>query len=71
MAILPEMFWITNTHIMDNVKFDVKDSKLTIVVDLKQKGKTSKSGKSILIASSNGNIAVAEGTFMGLNVYRK
>ena len=56
---------------MDNISFTAKDGKLTIIVDLKGKGKPSSSGKSTVLASTRGNVQVAEGTFMGLNVYRK
>jgi len=56
---------------MDNVKIDVKEGKATITVDLKAKGRVSASGKTTVIASTRGNQQIAEGVFMGLNVYTK
>jgi hypothetical protein len=56
---------------MENVKWEVKDNKLIIEVDLSLEGGLSKSGKTITIASTKGNQKV-EGTevIVGLNVYK-
>jgi hypothetical protein len=54
-----------------NVQVELKDSKLTITVDTTKTIGPSKSGKSINIATTGGNIEVTPGLFMGLNVYRK
>lgn len=44
-----------------------KDGKLVLTIDLKEKGRLSKSEKSLTIASSNGNMAMAgEGVPSGL-----
>ncbi len=56
---------------MENVKWEVKDSKLIIEIDLTKESGLSKSGKTITIASTRGNQKI-EGTeaVIGLNVYR-
>ena len=55
---------------MVNVKFKMEKDELIIRVNLKEEHGRSKSGKTIIIASTQGNIAVDGGT-MGLNVYKK
>jgi hypothetical protein len=56
---------------MENVKWEVKDNKLTIEIDLTKEFGRSKSGKTITIASTKGNQKI-EGTdvIIGLNVYK-
>lgn len=57
---------------MDNVKISI-DQKgvMTIIVDTKVKGEISKSGKSLVIASTKGNQSVSpDGLKVGVNVYR-
>ncbi len=56
---------------MDNVKWEVRDNKLIIEIDLTQEFGLSKSGKTISIASTKGNQKI-EGTdaVIGLNVYK-
>ncbi len=56
---------------MDNVKWEVKDNKLIIEIDLTKEFGLSKSGKTITIASTRGNHEI-EGTdaVIGLNVYK-
>ena len=56
---------------MDNVKWEVKDNKLIIEIDLTKEFGLSKSGKTITIASTRGNQKI-EGTdaVIGLNVYK-
>lgn len=58
---------------MRNVKTKVDGNTLTITVDLAEEGVASGSGKSIVIASTQGNKPVpqTDGVIMGLNVYRK
>lgn len=56
---------------MKNVDVKVEKEKLTVTVDLSKTFGASKTGKSIIIASSEGNQPVAPGVFMGLNVYKK
>lgn len=57
---------------MVNVKMEKKGTVLTITVDLTKKGTPSSTGKSLVIASTQGNQLV-EGTdvYVGLNVYKK
>ena len=55
---------------MLNVETEVKDNKLTITVDLTKEFGASKSGKTTIIASTQGNIKLETGEFVGLNVYK-
>ena len=57
---------------MQNVEFQVQGNSLVIVVDLSQEVGESSSGKSIIITSTGGNVAVPgfEDVKVGLNVYR-
>ncbi|MBC8199661.1 MAG: hypothetical protein ISS67_05555 [Desulfobacterales bacterium] len=56
---------------MENVKWEVKDDKLIVEIDLTKEFGLSKSGKTITIASTRGNQKI-EGTdaVIGLNVYK-
>jgi len=56
----------------DNVVMKVDGDKLTITVDLSKDFGPSKSGKTIVIASTLGNKEVKghEGTMIGLNIYK-
>ena len=58
---------------MKNVEMKVDGSILTIRVDLSKEFGVSSSGKSIIIASSEGNQSVpgSEEIKIGLNVYKK
>lgn len=57
---------------MENVEFQVNGDQLTIVVDLSCELGQSASGKSIIIATTSGNVSVPgyEEIKLGLNVYR-
>jgi hypothetical protein len=57
---------------MKNMTMEVIDNKLVITVDLAQEAGPSKSGKTILIATTEGNAACPgrEDIKVGLNVYR-
>ena len=57
---------------MKNVQINVEGKKLTIVVDLDQDFGLSSSGKSITVASTEGNVAVPghQEIKIGLNVYK-
>ena len=59
-------------QIMKNVELRVEGDTLMIIVDLKQEFGLSSSGKSITIASTEGNVSVPgqEEVKIGLNVYR-
>jgi hypothetical protein len=56
-----------------NIDVIVKDGKAIITVDLSKNFGPSTTGKSIIIASSEGNAEIpgANGVKLGLNVYRK
>lgn len=56
---------------MQNVSMVVKDGRLTIIVDLAERFGPSKSGKTIIVASTGGNVDVPDTpkVKMGLNVY--
>ena len=58
---------------MKNVEMKVDGNILTIKVDLSKEFGPSSSGKTIIIASTEGNVAIdgREETKIGLNVYRK
>jgi hypothetical protein len=58
---------------MKNVEMKLEDNILTIKVDLTKEFGPSSSGKTIIIASTEGNIAVEghEEAKIGLNVYKK
>ena len=57
---------------MKNVKLSVSGNTLTITVDLTQEFGPSSSGKTIIIASTEGNLPLPGRTeVVGLNVYRK
>jgi hypothetical protein len=57
---------------MKNVEMNVEGNKLIITVDLAQEFGPSSSGKSIAIASTEGNVSVPEheDIKIGLNVYK-
>ena len=57
---------------MKNVQMNVEGNKLIIVVDLSQELGLSSSGKSITVASTEGNVAVPgrEEIKIGLNIYK-
>lgn len=57
---------------MKNVQMSVAGNILTITVDLTKEFGPSSSGKTIIVASTEGNITVPErDEKIGLNVYRK
>lgn len=56
---------------MRNVKMKVEKNILTITVDLDENFGRSKSGKTTIIASTDGNIQVPQSEArIGLNIYR-
>jgi hypothetical protein len=58
---------------MKNVEMKVEGNILTVKVDLTKEFGPSSSGKTIIIASTEGNVAIEghEEAKIGLNVYRK
>ena len=57
---------------MKNIEMNVEGDKLIIVVELKKEFGLSSSGKSITVASTEGNVAIPnrEEIKIGLNVYK-
>jgi len=58
---------------MKNVEMTIEENILTIKVDLTKEFGPSSSGKTIIIASTEGNISIpdAEDKKIGLNIYTK
>ena len=56
---------------MKNIKIEKEGNTLALTVDLSKSQGPSKSGKSIVIATTGGNKEIASGVYMGLNIYRK
>jgi len=58
---------------MKNIEMIVQGSTLTLTIDISKDYGESKSGKSITIASTEGNISIPdhEDIKIGLNIYRK
>ena len=57
---------------MKNVEMTVEDTILTITVDLTKEFGASSSGKSIIIATTEGNVSLPDREEkIGLNIYRK
>ena len=55
---------------MINIKTELDDHILTITIDLSQTHGSSKSGKTLIVASTQGNQPVGDGVVLGLNAYR-
>jgi hypothetical protein len=58
---------------MENVKMSVNGTKLTIEVDLAHKGGKSPSGKTVRVASTEGNVECPDhpAIKVGLNIFTK
>lgn len=57
---------------MKNVEYSVNGDTLTITVDLSREFGPSASGKTVIIATTEGNVRLLDrDEFVGLNVYRK
>lgn len=58
---------------MKNIEMKIEGDKLIITVDLSRRFGLSSSGKSVIIASSEGNQSIPgnDGIKIGLNVYEK
>ena len=57
---------------MDNVQIEVKDNKAIITIDLSKDFGPSKSGKTIVVATTRGNVPLpgAENIRIGINCYK-
>jgi hypothetical protein len=57
---------------MQNIDIKIKDKILTITCDLSKRFGKSASGKTTIVASTQGNVAVGDsGVILGLNAYTK
>jgi hypothetical protein len=55
----------------NNIKVAVDGDILVLRIDLSKNFGKSKSGKSVIVASSKGNKEVVDGFILGLNIYTK
>jgi hypothetical protein len=55
----------------NNAEASIANNVLTLVIDLSKELGPSRSGKTNLIASTNGNFALPDGAKVGINVYRR
>lgn len=56
---------------MKNCEIKKTGTILTISIDLAQSAGPSKSGKSLVIGTTEGNKGIGDGVFVGVNVYRR
>ncbi len=55
-----------------NIRIEVKDNKAIITIDLAHRGGLSSSGKSVIVASTGGNVPIpGTNVILGLNAYVK
>jgi len=57
---------------MDNIQIEVKDTQAVITMDLSKEFSPSKSGKTIAVATTRGNVPIpgAENIRVGINCYK-
>lgn len=56
----------------ENIKLEIKGDEAVITINLKHRGKPSGSGKSIIVASTGGNVPIpGTDVILGLNAYVK
>jgi hypothetical protein len=57
---------------MDNIQIEVKDNKAVITIDLIKDFGPSKSGKTVVVATTRGNVPIpgAENIRLGINCYK-
>jgi hypothetical protein len=72
LTVAPNPYLLARRLFVKNVKLSVSGNTLTVTVDLTQEFGPSSSGKTIIIASTEGNFPLPGRTeVVGLNVYRK
>ena len=55
-----------------DISYEIEGNVLTLTINLSGPGKRSASGKSLVLASTRGNVRIPEADVMlGLNIYRK
>ena len=57
------------TELGENIRYAVEGDTLTITIDLSHRGGLSSTGKTLRVASTNGNKDIGNGVFLGLNAY--
>jgi hypothetical protein len=59
-------------NIGQNIKVEVKGNIATITIDLDKRGGLSSSGKSVIVATTSGNVTIpGTSVILGLNAYVK
>ena len=59
-------------NIGENVQIEIKDGKAIIIIDLAHRGGLSSSGKSVIVATTSGNVTIpGSEVVLGLNAYVK
>ena len=60
-------------NIGQNVKVEIKGTIATITIDLSHRGGLSSTGKSVIVATTSGNVTIpgSDGVVLGLNAYVK
>ena len=53
----------------ENVRYAVEGNELVLRIDLTHRGGLSASGKTVRVATTNGNKELAPGVFVGFNAY--
>ena len=66
--------WMVGGDVMEtltaNIQYEFKDGKLTLEIDTTKPGEMSKSGKSMVLASTRGNVGIPGTAFkVGINLY--
>jgi hypothetical protein len=56
--------------VLRNVEMDIKDSILILKIDLSKSFGPSKTKKSIIVATTEGNVELQPGVMVGLNVFK-
>lgn len=57
------------TSVGENVRYAVEGNELVVRIDLTHRGGLSASGKTVRVATTNGNKELAPGVFVGFNAY--
>lgn len=59
-------------NIGQNIQVEIRDGKAILTIDLTHRGSTSSSGKSVIVATTSGNVNIpGTDVTLGLNAYIK
>ena len=58
------------TKVGRNVEFEIEGQYVTLVIDLNAQTEPSKSGKTLIVATTGGNKPIGDGFVLGLNLYK-